>query len=154
MRYESPSQHTARLAQDDVELGGKQIRKRQAVIAVMGAANRDPDRFPDPDLLDIRRKDNRHVAFGFASTLLFRSPAGAHGRSNRFHCDLQRLENLQLNPVPVTWRENLGLERPDCASRFLYTNSQVSTRLDLIHNMGNAVELKEPAPSAHCQIGR
>src|SRR6516162_1119874 len=45
LRYESPSQHTARLAPDDVELAGKLIGKRQAVIAVMGAANRDPERF-------------------------------------------------------------------------------------------------------------
>ncbi|HEU5369307.1 MAG TPA: cytochrome P450, partial [Ktedonobacterales bacterium] len=67
LRYESPSQHTARLAPHDVELGGKQIRQRQAVIAVMGAANRDPERFPDPDRLDICRQDNRHVAFAWAS---------------------------------------------------------------------------------------
>ena len=56
LRYESPSQHTARLAPADVELGGKQIRKRQAVIAVMGAGNRDPERFPEPDVLDMTRK--------------------------------------------------------------------------------------------------
>src|SRR6184192_2955936 len=48
LRYESPSQQTARLAPEDAELGGKRIGKRQAVIAVMGAANRDPERFPDP----------------------------------------------------------------------------------------------------------
>jgi len=46
LRYESPSQHTGRLAPADVELGGRRIRARQAVIAVMGAANRDPERFP------------------------------------------------------------------------------------------------------------
>src|SRR5207302_5059344 len=46
LRYESPSQHTARLAPHDLELGGRAIRERQAVIAVMGAANRDPERFP------------------------------------------------------------------------------------------------------------
>src|SRR5207249_915659 len=46
LRYESPSQHTARLAPRDSELGGKQIRKREAVIAVMAAGNRDPERFP------------------------------------------------------------------------------------------------------------
>jgi len=42
LRFESPSQHTARLAPADLQLGGKAIRKRQAVIAVMGAGNRDP----------------------------------------------------------------------------------------------------------------
>ncbi|MGQ0444320.1 MAG: cytochrome P450, partial [Beijerinckiaceae bacterium] len=49
LRYESPIQHTARLGPADTELGGKRIRKREQVIAVMGAANRDPERFPDPD---------------------------------------------------------------------------------------------------------
>src|ERR1700692_5072506 len=71
LRYESPSQHTARLAPEDVEMGGRHIRKRQAVIAVMGAANRDPERFPEPDRLDIDRKDNRHVAFGWAAHFCF-----------------------------------------------------------------------------------
>ena len=55
----------------DVELGGKQIRKRQAVIAVMGAGNRDPERFPEPDVLDITRKNNQHLAFGWAAHFCF-----------------------------------------------------------------------------------
>src|SRR2546427_343019 len=59
LRYESPSQHTARVAPDDVVIGGRAIRKRQAVIAVMGAANRDPERFPDPDRLDGTPADKR-----------------------------------------------------------------------------------------------
>ena len=74
LRYESPSQHTARLAPDDVVLGGKQIRKRQAVIAVMAAGNRDPDRFADPDRLDFRRTDNRHLAFGWGAHFCFGAP--------------------------------------------------------------------------------
>src|SRR5579863_1713047 len=109
LRFESPSQHTGRLAQGDVELGGKQIRKRQAVIAVMGAANRDPERFPDPDLLDIRRKDNRHVAFGFAAHFCFGAPLARLEGQIAFTAILKRLENLQLKPCPITWRENLGL---------------------------------------------
>jgi cytochrome P450 len=67
LRYESPSQHTARITPADTEIGGKKLRRRDAVIAVMGAANRDPERFPDPDRLDIARKDNRHVAFGWGA---------------------------------------------------------------------------------------
>src|ERR1700761_1287307 len=47
LRYEPPSQQTARLAPEDRVLGGKSIRKGQAVIAVMAAANRDPARFPE-----------------------------------------------------------------------------------------------------------
>jgi len=64
LRFESPIQHTARMTVDDLELGGKQIRTRQAVIAVLAAANRDPERFADPDRFDIHRQDIRHVAFG------------------------------------------------------------------------------------------
>jgi pimeloyl-[acyl-carrier protein] synthase len=109
LRYESPSQHTARLAPDDVEVGGKQIRKRQAVIAVMGAANRDPERFPDPDRLDIRRKDNRHVAFGFAAHFCFGAPLARMEAQIAFATILQRLPNLQLKPGLIGWRENLGL---------------------------------------------
>ena len=71
LRYESPSQHTARLAPADVMLGDKLIRKRQAVIAVMAAGNRDPERFPDPDRLDFDRPDNRHLAFGWAAHFCF-----------------------------------------------------------------------------------
>src|SRR5215471_1790847 len=71
LRYESPSQHTARLAPEDTDIGGKKIGKKQAVMAVMAAANRDPERFPDPDRLDITRTDNRHVAFGWAAHFCF-----------------------------------------------------------------------------------
>jgi hypothetical protein len=109
LRYESPSQHTARLATEDIELGGKKIQKRQAVIAVMGAANRDPERFPDPDRLDIRRKENRHVAFGFGAHFCFGAPLARIEGQIAFSTILRRLQNLQLKPGPITWRENLGL---------------------------------------------
>jgi pimeloyl-[acyl-carrier protein] synthase len=109
LRYESPSQHTARLAPDDVELGGKKIRKRQAVIAVMGAANRDPERFPDPDRLDINRKDNRHVAFAWASHFCFGAPLARIEGKIAFETVLRCMPNLRLEPGPITWRENLGL---------------------------------------------
>jgi cytochrome P450 len=109
LRYESPSQQTARLAPDDVMLGGKVIRKRQAVIAVMGAANRDPERFPDPDRLDLTRQDNRHVAFAWAGHFCFGAPLARIEGQTAFETLLKRMPNLQLAPGPVTWRENLGL---------------------------------------------
>jgi len=110
LRYESPSQHTARLAPDDIELGGKQIRKRQAVIAVMGAANRDPERFPDPDRLDIERPDNRHVAFGWAAHFCFGAHLARLEGQIAVSTLLQRLPNLGLDTkVPPVWRHNLGL---------------------------------------------
>lgn len=109
LRYESPSQYTARLAPDDTELGGKIIRKREAVIAVMGAANRDPERFPDPDRLDLTRTDNRHLAFGWAAHFCFGAPLARIEGHIAFSAILRRLPNLALEPVPLFWRENLGL---------------------------------------------
>jgi cytochrome P450 len=109
LRYESPSQHTARIAPEEVMLGGKLIRKRQAVIAVMGAANRDPARFSDPDRLDIDRKDNRHLAFGWASHFCFGAPLARIEGQIAFETMLRRFPNLTLDPTPLIWRENLGL---------------------------------------------
>ncbi|MDQ6883909.1 MAG: cytochrome P450 [Candidatus Dormibacteraeota bacterium] len=109
LRYESPSQHTARLAPEDIQLGGTLIRKRQAVIAVMGAANRDPARFPDPDRLDICRPDNRHVAFGWAGHFCFGAPLARIEGQIAFATLLRRFPNLRLRPGPLTWRPNLGL---------------------------------------------
>lgn len=109
LRYEAPSQHTARLAPDDIELGGKLIHQRQGVIAIMGAANRDPERFPDPDRLDICRTDNRHLAFSWGSHFCFGAPLGRLEGQIVFATVLERMPRLRLEPGPLTWRPNLGL---------------------------------------------
>jgi hypothetical protein len=109
LRYESPSQHTARLAPQDIQLGGKLIGKRQAAIAVMGAANRDPARFPDPDRFDISRSDNRHVAFGWASHFCFGAPLARIEGQIAFESLLRRFPELQLRPGTLVWRPNMGL---------------------------------------------
>ena len=109
LRYESPTQYTARQAPYDMEMEGKQMRKRDAVIAVMGAANRDPDRFPNPDCLDFNRKDNRHLAFGWAAHSCFGAPLARLEGQIAFQALLQRLPDLALEPGPIEWRQNLAL---------------------------------------------
>jgi pimeloyl-[acyl-carrier protein] synthase len=109
LRYESPSQHTARLAPEDVVLGGQAIRRRQAVIAVMAAGNRDPERFPDPDRLDLTRPDNRHLAFGWAAHFCFGAPLARIEGQIAFASLLRRLPDLRLEGDPPVWRQNLGL---------------------------------------------
>jgi len=109
LRYESPSQHTARIAPQDTEIGGKHIRKGQAVIAVMGAANRDPERFPDPDRLDLGRTDNRHLAFGWASHFCFGAALARIEGQLVFEAIARQTIDLQLEPGPLVWRDNLGL---------------------------------------------
>ena len=109
LRYESPSQHTARLAPADTMLGGKLIKKRQAVIAVFAAANRDPERFADPDKLDLRRTDNRHVAFAWGAHYCFGAPLARMEGQIAFETMLRRLPNLRLDEQEFQWRENMGL---------------------------------------------
>jgi cytochrome P450 len=109
LRYESPSQHTARIAPRDVMMGGKQIRKGDAVIAVMAAANRDPERFPDPDRLDLLRTDNRHVAFGWGPHFCFGAPLARIEGQVAFASALRKLGDLSLPSQKLSWRANLGL---------------------------------------------
>ncbi len=111
LRYESPSQHTGRLAPQDVEWEGKVIRKGQAVMAVMAAANRDPDRFPDPDRFDVTRADNRHLAFGYAAHFCFGAALARVEGQEALEAIVRRLPGLELQPGagPLVWRNNLGL---------------------------------------------
>jgi cytochrome P450 len=109
LRYESPSQHTGRLAPEDVEWEGKVIRKGQAVMAVMAAANRDPERFPDPDRFDVARTDNRHLAFGYAAHFCFGAALARVEGQEAFEAIVRRLPGLELQPGPLVWRNNLGL---------------------------------------------
>jgi pimeloyl-[acyl-carrier protein] synthase len=109
LRYESPSQHTGRLAPEDVELGGKAIRKGQAVMAVMAAANRDPERFPDPDRFDVARADNRHLAFGYAAHFCFGAALARVEGQEALEAIVRRLSSLESRPGTLVWRNNLGL---------------------------------------------
>jgi pimeloyl-[acyl-carrier protein] synthase len=109
LRYESPIQYTVRVPQEDTSLRGKSIRQNESVIVVMGAANRDPERFPDPDRLDLRRPDNRHVAFAWASHFCFGAPLARVEGQVAFETILRRMPNLALTGEPLSWRSNLSL---------------------------------------------
>jgi cytochrome P450 len=64
LRWETPVPGVARVAMQDVEVGGCPISKGERVSPLLGAANTDPTEFPDPDVVDFRRNPNRHRAFG------------------------------------------------------------------------------------------
>ena len=111
LRFEAPSQHTARLTPGDLVMGGKTLKKRQAVIAVMAAANRDPARFSDPDRLDLARADNRHMSFGWGPHFCFGAPLARLEGLIVLETVLDRMRGLELDPDggPLVWRTNLGL---------------------------------------------
>jgi cytochrome P450 len=109
LRLESPVQHTARIAPAEMLLGGKIIQKDSRVVAVLAAANRDPNRFPDPDRLDLLRSDNRHLAFGWAAHFCFGAPLARMEAQIAFNVLLRRLSRPALPNQNLDWRENAGL---------------------------------------------
>jgi cytochrome P450 len=64
VRFESPGQYIARVAQQDVTIGGQQIRRHESVLLVLGAANRDPSVYPDADRFAPELPRARHLSFG------------------------------------------------------------------------------------------
>ncbi len=64
LRFDSPAQLSVRWTKADVELEGKTIRPGEPVLVFLGAGNRDPAQFEDPDVLDVGRSDNKHLTFG------------------------------------------------------------------------------------------
>jgi cytochrome P450 len=94
-------------------MGGCRIGRRDAVLAVIGAANRDPEKFPDPDCLDLARADNSHLAFAYGAHYCFGAPLARMESQIMFRTLLRRTRNLALVPGPSHWRNNTtfrGLE--------------------------------------------
>ena len=90
-------------------MGGHVIKKGQAVMAVMAAGNRDPERFPDPDTLDLARADNRHLAFGWAAHFCFGAALARMEARIAFTALLARLDDLRVTSDRLEWRTNSGL---------------------------------------------
>jgi hypothetical protein len=109
LRFESPVQHTARIAPGEMQLGGKTILKGSRVVAALAAANRDPNRFTDPDRLDLLRPDNRHLAFGWAAHFCFGAPLARMEGQIAFNMLLRRLSRPALLDNTLDWRANAGL---------------------------------------------
>ena len=116
LRYNNPLQMSViRVAREDIEIGGKRLRKGDNVTSVLGAANRDPDRFTDPDRFDITRKvSSRDVFFGQG----IHRCLGAHLARLEIQIVLgallRRTHSIQLASKDLQWRNNVvfrGLTR-------------------------------------------
>ncbi|MEQ9484270.1 cytochrome P450 [Coleofasciculus sp. F4-SAH-05] len=108
LRYDSPVQVIARLAIEDVEMREKTIQAGDKVILCIGAANRDPKQFTNPDHLDFKRR-NYSLPFGggihFCLGAFLARVQGQIG----INAMVQRLPNLQLNTESLDWRESITL---------------------------------------------
>ena len=64
LRYDSPVQLDGRVVREDLEMGGKRLYAGQKVIALLGAAARDPAACKNPDAIDVGRKEKSYLFFG------------------------------------------------------------------------------------------
>ena len=106
MRYDGPLQMTCRTAKEDLEIGGKTIRKGQAVYLLLGSANRDPAQFSDPDVLDWRRPQGKHIAFGDGHHVCVGASLARVELEEGFRALLEVLPDLELAGEP-RWRDHL-----------------------------------------------
>ncbi len=115
LRYESPIARQPRLMKQDADMGGRRIRKGETVFQMLNAANRDPAVFNDPDRFDIRRKDNRHLAFGMGIHFCVGAPLARAEGSIVFSTLLKRMPGLHLTDEKPEWE----MQKP--AARMLAT---------------------------------
>jgi pimeloyl-[acyl-carrier protein] synthase len=108
LRYDSPVQRTFRLAAEDVQFGNQRIRAGEQVMVMLGAANRDPRRFADPDRLDLLRVDAaQHLSFGGGMHYCVGAPLARMEAQVALTTLLQRLPGLRLRDEAPAWRPGL-----------------------------------------------
>ena len=105
LRFDSPVQIRVRIAREPVEIGGRRIARGQRVLVLVGAANRDPARFPDPDRLDAARPDNRHLAFGHGIHFCTGAPLARLEGTIAIRSVIHRFPKLELATDKLVWRE-------------------------------------------------
>lgn len=110
LRYDSPVQFLGRLALDDVPMHGQTIRRGDLVLAVIGAANHDPERFESPEQLDVGRPHIPHLAFGHgphfcAGSQLARLEARVAFTTLLSRFDIQRSDTTE----PLSYRETFNI---------------------------------------------
>ncbi|HEX9839188.1 MAG TPA: cytochrome P450 [Anaerolineales bacterium] len=106
MRYDNPVQIAYRSAAEDVEIGGKFIRKGQLVNSILAAGNRDPERFSEPDGFDITRDEGRHLGFGLGIHFCIGAPLVRLEAQIAFSTILRRFPELHLATENLEWQEH------------------------------------------------
>jgi cytochrome P450 len=112
LRYDGPVEtSTERFAREDVAIGDTVIPKGEMVMIVIAAADHDPERFPEPDALDIARADNRHLAFGKGIHHCLGAPLARMEGQIALGTLLRRMPDLRLkgSPESLTWRPGMVL---------------------------------------------
>ncbi|MFK8911761.1 cytochrome P450 [Streptomyces sp. YS-3] len=110
LRYDGPVEMaTWRFATRPLTIGGQDIAAGDPVLVVLAAADRDPDRFPDPDTLDLGRRDNQHLGYGHGIHYCLGAPLARLEARTALATLLRRLPDLRLaaDPADLRWRGGL-----------------------------------------------
>ena len=107
LRYDPPVQWTSRVAGETIELRGKTLQRGDIVLGSVGSANRDPEVFIDPDRLDLRRADNKHLAFGTGIHFCLGAALARMEGQVVIGSLLARFPNVWLAKQKIRWREGL-----------------------------------------------
>ena len=108
LRYDSPVQLDGRIACEDLEIAGTQIQAGERVISAIGAANRDPAVFTDPNVLDIGRREKSHISFGRGIHHCLGAPLATLEGRIAFSSLLDRFPSMSLVAEPE-FREQIVL---------------------------------------------
>ncbi|GAA1069039.1 cytochrome P450 [Kitasatospora nipponensis] len=100
MRYDTPLQMFERWVLEDVEVAGTTIPRGAEVALLFGSANRDPQRFADPDRLDLTRADNPHITFGAGIHFCLGAPLARLELTESYGALLRRAPGLRLLAEP------------------------------------------------------
>nr|AHE14524.1 EspP-like cytochrome P450 [uncultured bacterium] len=112
LRYDPPVQTVRRRAWEDVTIGGQRIEAGSTVVLVLGSANRDPARFPEPDRLDIDREPARNVGFGLGIHYCLGAHLARAEAEIGLGALLHRLPRLSLAERPVPYADDLVFHGP------------------------------------------
>jgi pimeloyl-[acyl-carrier protein] synthase len=106
LRYDNPVQITYRSALEDASIGSRIIRKGDLVNTIIGSANRDPERFSNPDDFNITRNEGRHLGFGIGIHFCIGAPLVRLEAEVVFETMLRRFPNLCLATENLEWQEH------------------------------------------------
>ena len=112
LRFGPPVQLSSRIATTDLELAGQHIEAGSAVLALIAAANRDPEVFDEPDRLDIGRADNRHLAFGGGIHHCLGAPLARVEGQEALGRLFNRFPMLKLESDDVEWKPTSTIRGP------------------------------------------
>lgn len=109
IRYDSAIQMLTRIATDNLEIGNQTVKAGEKIVLCLGAANRDPAEFPEPDQLNINRDQNQHVAFGDSIHYCLGAALARLETQIAINTLIQQFPDLKLASNKLEWRKSIVL---------------------------------------------